>query len=88
MGLTDITVASFTKSFICIKIVELLIVGTHWTYEVISMLLKGKAENTQIPKIASMLEMHPREKLEELPSPRVLNSHLPLYMLPRQIKGN
>ena len=51
------------------------------------MLLKGNAESTPIPKVASMLEMHPREKLEDLPSPRVLNSHLPLYVLPRQLKG-
>ena len=62
--------------------------GTHWNHEVISMLLSGKAENVPIFKIGGMLEVLTADELEKMPSPRVLNCHFPLSMLPRQIKGN
>ena len=51
------------------------------------MLLKGKAETIPVPKEATMLEAHPQSDLVNLPSPRVLNSHLYLRLLPRQLKG-
>ena len=62
-------------------------VGTHWGFEIISMLLKGNAETVPIPKEFAMLEFTTPADLEKLPSPRVLNSHFPLCILPRQLKG-
>ena len=67
---------------------HLLIAGTHWGFEIISMLLMGKAETIPIPKVFTMLEATPQENLDALPSPRVLNSHFPISILPKQMKGN
>ena len=51
------------------------------------MLLIGKAETIPIPKMFTMLEATPQEKLDALPSPRVLSSHFPISFLPKQMKG-
>ena len=51
------------------------------------MLLKGKAETIEYPKLATMLEATLESDLDKFPSPRLLNSHLPLRMLPKQLKG-
>ena len=51
------------------------------------MLLNGKAETIPQGKITTMLETILEEDLEKLPSPRVLNSHFPLCVLPKQMKG-
>ncbi|XP_025090218.1 sulfotransferase family cytosolic 1B member 1-like [Pomacea canaliculata] len=58
--------------------------GTHWLWEVISMLMQGKAEYDVRPKEHLMVEMTELDKLTSMPSPRVLNSHLPFFMLPWQ----
>ena len=60
--------------------------GTHWTFEIISMLLDGKAEISEIHKIFLMLCATPEEKLESFASPRILNTHVPFRMLPQQLK--
>ena len=62
--------------------------GTHWGHEVISMLLAGRAENVPLTKIGGMLEVLSADALEKQPSPRLLNCHFPLSMLPTQMKGN
>ena len=51
------------------------------------MLLNGKAETISQPKESTMLEAHPRSAFMDMPSPRVLNSHMYLRLLPRQLKG-
>ena len=61
--------------------------GTHWIHEIISMLLKGKAETISHSKGERMVEARPQSELEKTPSPRVLNSHLSLHMLPKAMKG-
>jgi hypothetical protein len=48
-----------------------LFVGTHWTWEIISMMIAGKAETIKRSKIENMLEAFPWEVMENLPSPRV-----------------
>ncbi|KAK3588696.1 hypothetical protein CHS0354_028906 [Potamilus streckersoni] len=58
--------------------------GTHWTWEIVSMLLTGKAEIIPKSKVAHMLEAMLTEIIDEIPSPRVLNSHLHLCRLPRE----
>ncbi|XP_076452612.1 sulfotransferase 1A1-like [Babylonia areolata] len=60
--------------------------GTHWLWEITSMLLAGKAEHEKRVKEMAMMEATAIEHIQAQPSPRVLNSHLPLRLLPRQIK--
>lgn len=50
------------------------------------MLLAGKSETRSSNKIHAMLEANDVEDLEALPSPRLLNTHMPIRMLPYQIK--
>ncbi|KAK3588699.1 hypothetical protein CHS0354_028910 [Potamilus streckersoni] len=66
--------------FICAPVKS----GTHWTWEIVSMLLNGKAETIPNSKGAQMLEATPTEIIDEIPSPRVLNSHLHLCRLPKE----
>nr|KAG5690249.1 hypothetical protein BaRGS_026701 [Batillaria attramentaria] len=60
--------------------------GTHWLWEVGSMLLSGKAEHDKRAKEFAMMEATEIEKTRALPSPRLLNTHVPVSMLPRQVK--
>ena len=62
--------------------------GTHWVHEIISMLLAGRAENVPRTKADGMMEFMSHDQLEQQPSPRVLNSHLPRRYLPAQMTGN
>lgn len=50
------------------------------------MLLKGKAEITTDLKLFRMLEVVPESEIEKLPSPRVLNTHVPIGWLPKEVK--
>ncbi|XP_076472885.1 sulfotransferase 1C2-like [Babylonia areolata] len=58
--------------------------GTHWLWEVSSMLLRGRAEYASLPKEQLMMEFVDVKKLQQMPSPRILNTHLPFSMLPVQ----
>ncbi|KAK7088288.1 sulfotransferase 1A2-like [Littorina saxatilis] len=60
--------------------------GTHWLWEVGSMLLTGKAEYEKRTKEHVMMEACDVEDMDSLPSPRLLNTHLPTSMLPNQVK--
>ncbi|XP_070205189.1 sulfotransferase 1A1-like isoform X2 [Littorina saxatilis] len=60
--------------------------GTHWLWEVGCMLLTGKAEYEKRTKEHVMMEACDVEDMEPLPSPRLLNTHLPTSMLPNQVK--
>ncbi|XP_025090216.1 sulfotransferase family cytosolic 1B member 1-like [Pomacea canaliculata] len=61
--------------------------GTHWLWEVLSMLVRGTAEYDSRPKEQLMMEFSDFDKLQQIPSPRMFNSHLPFSMLPwKQIK--
>ncbi|XP_076452613.1 sulfotransferase 1A1-like [Babylonia areolata] len=70
----DVVVMAYAKS------------GTHWIWEVASMLLSGSAEYVNRTKVFAMMETTRIDDLKAQPSPRVLNSHLPFRLLPRQIK--
>ncbi|KAK3108340.1 hypothetical protein FSP39_005858 [Pinctada imbricata] len=66
-----------------------LIEGTHWTNEILSMLLTGKAEYTSDSKMGGMMEALPDlHMLERLRSPRILNTHLPYKWFPRSLVNN
>nr|KAG5694304.1 hypothetical protein BaRGS_032022 [Batillaria attramentaria] len=56
--------------------------GTHWVWEVMSMLKAGKAEHETRNKLQLMMEWVDVDKLDEMPSPRIFNTHLPFSMLP------
>ena len=59
--------------------------GTHWTSEIIHMLLHGKIEYNTEPQINSMLPFQTPERMDQLPSPRIINSHMYFRHLPRDI---
>ena len=58
-------------------------------FEIISMLMNGKAETIPYSKIETMLINSDQEQLDKVASPRVLNTHFPPSRLPMdQLKGN
>ncbi|KAK7088287.1 sulfotransferase 1A3-like [Littorina saxatilis] len=59
--------------------------GTHWLWEVGSMLLTGKAEYEKRTKEHVMMDSSDVD-MDVLPSPRFINTHLPISMLPNQVK--
>ncbi|XP_069102706.1 sulfotransferase 1A1-like [Argopecten irradians] len=61
--------------------------GTHWVWEMTTMLLKGKAEYEHVAKETRMLEFHWPEEFDNLASPRALNSHFYLRHLPEQLQN-
>lgn len=68
--------------FICAPVKS----GTHWTWEIISMMFEGKAETIKRSKIENMIEAFSWEALENLPSPRVLNTHVHYSRLPKEAR--
>ncbi|XP_076443172.1 sulfotransferase 1B1-like [Babylonia areolata] len=57
--------------------------GTHWLWEVSTMLLAGKAETVPYNKSQQMMENCSADDLARFPSPRVLNTHVHYDDLPR-----
>ncbi|XP_052769581.1 sulfotransferase 1A1-like [Mya arenaria] len=57
--------------------------GTHWVWEIVSMLYNGRAETIQKSKVTGMLEF-PSDKEAEA-SPRIFNTHLKPKYLPKVI---
>ncbi|XP_062599951.1 sulfotransferase 1E1-like isoform X1 [Saccostrea cucullata] len=69
----DVLLTTFPKS------------GTNWLWEIICMLLKGKAEYMKEAKTSVFLEAIPDiNDINDLPSPRILNTHVPYRWLPKQ----
>ncbi|KAH9503942.1 Sulfotransferase cytosolic 1B member 1 [Bulinus truncatus] len=60
--------------------------GTHWVWEIIHMLLNQTTDHERRTKEHAMLEnTADLDLIRQQPSPRVLNSHLPLCHLPQDI---
>ncbi|XP_046542790.1 sulfotransferase 1C2-like [Haliotis rubra] len=59
--------------------------GTHWLWEIVTMLKAGNSEYNKKAKEIAMLGMPKFERADELPSPRVLNSHLNFRHLPEKL---
>lgn len=70
----DVLLATYPKS------------GTHWMWEVIRMLRQGSAAYSTSRKESVQLEFAELPSVDAEPSPRTLDSHLPMCFLPRQIK--
>ncbi|XP_061179004.1 sulfotransferase 1E1-like isoform X2 [Saccostrea echinata] len=69
----DVILTTFPKS------------GTNWFWEIICMLLKGKAEYVKEAKVSVFLEAIPDlNVVHGLASPRALNTHVPYRWLPKQ----
>ena len=57
--------------------------GQHLNFEIISMLLAGKAEYSGIAKEATWIEIKPMSDIySQVPQPRVMCTHLGLSWLP------
>ncbi|KAL4219866.1 hypothetical protein ACF0H5_020277 [Mactra antiquata] len=56
--------------------------GTHWTWEIMVMLTKGTTEYETKSKECLFLDYTKAAKVDEHPSPRVLNSHYPCRYVP------
>lgn len=59
--------------------------GTHWLWEIMNMIQNENTVYMKVNKVENFLEASKQETLAALKSPRVLNSHLPLRLLPREI---
>lgn len=57
-----------------------VVLGTHWVWEIVHVLLTGGIHKNQ--KETAMLDMIPVDKLDTIPSPRILNTHFPPHLLP------
>lgn len=58
-------------------------------FEIVNMILKGSFERVSAIKEDLLIEMAPMEVLEATESPRFLNSHLPIELLPPELlKGH
>ncbi|XP_067667990.1 sulfotransferase 1B1-like [Haliotis asinina] len=69
----DVVIAAYAKC------------GTHWLWEIVSMLRAGNTEYNKKTKRVAMLGSGKFDELDELPSPRVLNSHLHFRHLPKSM---
>ncbi|XP_052259749.1 sulfotransferase 1B1-like isoform X1 [Dreissena polymorpha] len=62
--------------------------GTHWLWEVSSMLVNQSADRVKLIKETAMLEALTEEQFRSIPSPRVLNTHIPLRLMPKDTLSN
>ncbi|XP_046574257.1 sulfotransferase 1C2-like [Haliotis rubra] len=56
--------------------------GTHWTWEILNMIVAGKAEYAKHWQNSAWLEYRTEEELEELASPRIFHTHLRPRQMP------
>ncbi|CAH1779252.1 unnamed protein product [Owenia fusiformis] len=69
----DIFINSYPKS------------GHHWTYEIISRLTAGSGgRNTTTNKMDAFFEWRRISVFDNLPSPRLLLTHLPFHLMPKE----
>ncbi|XP_067648867.1 sulfotransferase 1A1-like [Haliotis asinina] len=70
----DILMCTFPKS------------GTHWVFEIARELLSGKIIDDDVTKFQAFMERMSDEKFADLPSPRILNTHLLMKHLPDHVR--
>ncbi|XP_067680707.1 sulfotransferase 1C2-like [Haliotis asinina] len=59
--------------------------GTHWLWEIVTMLRAGNSEYSRKTKEIAMLGNPQFEMADQLPSPRVLNSHIYFRYMPEKM---
>ncbi|XP_050397661.1 sulfotransferase 1C2 isoform X2 [Patella vulgata] len=59
--------------------------GTHWLFEICRMLLAGRLDVEVISKLNLMIELVAQDVLDQIESPRVLNSHVAFSDLPTDL---
>jgi len=69
----DILIAAYPKA------------GTHWVWEITNMLLRNSAEYHPTVKEEQMIELKGAQGADQLPSPRVFNTHLRFRQLPNDM---
>ncbi|XP_046356404.2 sulfotransferase 1A1-like isoform X2 [Haliotis rufescens] len=73
----DILVCTFPKS------------GTHWVYEMVCLLAAGQLEPDEVAKGFNLMEnCKVDDYYKDVPSPRILNTHVRFNELPEQVKVN
>ncbi|XP_071094436.1 sulfotransferase 1A3-like [Haliotis cracherodii] len=71
----DILVCTFPKS------------GTHWVYEMVRLLSAGQLEHDEVAKGFNLMEnCNVDDYYKDVPSPRILNTHVSFNELPEQVK--
>ena len=55
----------------------LFCLGCTWTFEIVSMLLAGNVSGLSYEKGVTMLDAKTAEDINMIPSPRIVNAHLP-----------
>ncbi|CAL1543904.1 unnamed protein product [Lymnaea stagnalis] len=69
----DVMLCSYSKS------------GCHWVWEILRLLQSGSTHLDVIDKEDYMMEFNTIQHLEALPSPRILNNHMPWDGQPRDL---
>ncbi|KAK3588700.1 hypothetical protein CHS0354_028911, partial [Potamilus streckersoni] len=59
--------------------------GTHWVWEICNKIIYGSVETVAKSKMKAMLDVCLTEDIASIPSPRLINSHLPPSLLPVEI---
>ena len=57
--------------------IYVFISGSHWLFEIISMLTSGKLEFSRDCVTDSHIDLEDSESFEKKPDPRILHTHLP-----------
>ncbi|XP_033751447.1 sulfotransferase family cytosolic 1B member 1-like [Pecten maximus] len=73
---------------VCMCVIILICVGTHWLHEIVSMILQEGAEYTSGHKMNVMMECTNIEELNDRPSPRFLNTHVAFRHIPKKHVDN
>lgn len=58
--------------------------GSHWHYEILSMLARGSATYVKTDKPAEMMDRLTSQEVDGIPSPRLLSTHVPFRYFPKQ----
>ncbi|XP_046574256.1 sulfotransferase 1C2-like [Haliotis rubra] len=80
----DIFLCTYPKADIDVHVISAIAApqGTHWTWEILNMIVAGKAEYAKHWQNSTWLEYRTEEELDELASPRIFHTHLRPRQMP------